>query len=183
MKKISVIIPIYNAGRYLGETLDSVAAETHKNIEIICVLDAPTDDSAAIVKKYAARDARIKIIRHRKNMGLPAARNSGAKAATGEYIHFMDADDLINPEFYETLAAAADDADADAAACSVIYEKKPRRGIAFRDGVASGAEKFAKTMVFEHGWAWRWLIRRDLWMKRGLAFPDLVPMEDKPAMI
>jgi glycosyltransferase involved in cell wall biosynthesis len=180
MKKVSVIIPVYNAGKYLRETLNCVAGQSYDNLEIICVLDAPTDDSAKIAEEFAKADSRVKIIRHPKNMGLPAARNTGAAAATGEYIHFMDADDLISPGFYKNMTQT----DADAAACNVFYEKKPRRSVIFgKNEIISGADKMKKSRVLKRGWAWRWLIRRDFWHGRRLFFPDLVPMEDKPAMI
>ena len=183
--KISVIIPIYNAEKYLKQTLDSIRFQTYKNLEIICVLDCPTDNSAAIVENAAKEDDRIKAVRHSQNMGLPAARNTGVKNAVGEYIHFIDSDDLISPDFYDVMISAAAKANADVAACSVFYEKKPAYSIWFKrsDVLSFTADKIEISEVALHGWAWRYLIKSDFWNRRNLSFPDLVPMEDKPAMI
>jgi glycosyltransferase involved in cell wall biosynthesis len=183
-KKISVIIPIYNAEKYLKQTLDSVRFQTYKNLEIICVLDCPTDRSSIIVDEAAKDDERIKSVIHPQNLGLPASRNTGVQNATGEYMHFMDADDLINPDFYNALINAAISADADVAVCSVFYEKKPKQSILFAENeVLFDADKMRKTEVTIQGWAWRYLIRRKFWEDRKLSFPNLVPMEDMPVII
>jgi len=182
--KISVIVPIYNAGKYLKQTLDSIRFQTYKNLEIVCVLDCPADDSAKIVEDCAEEDSRIKPVYNKHNMGLPMARNIGVENASGEYMHFMDADDLLNPDFYDILSSAAIKDDADVAACSVFYEKKPWRSIWFKKSeVVSGSAKIEKTEVAFMGWAWRYLIRKNFWTSNNLSFPNLVPMEDKPAMI
>ncbi|GBU20883.1 glycosyl transferase [Fibrobacteres bacterium R8-0-B4] len=183
-KKISVIIPIYNAEKYLRQTLDSIRCQTYRDLEIICVLDCPTDNSAVIVDNTAKDDDRIKTVRHPKNLGLPAARNTGVQNAAGEYMHFLDADDLINPDFYNALVRTAINTDADVAACSVFYEKKPKQSIWFAENeVVSGQEKMDKTFVTTVGWAWRYLIRKTFWDGRNLSFPDLAPLEDMPVMI
>ena len=90
--KVSVIIPVYNAEKYLEECLNSVVNSTLKNIEIICVDDGSTDSSLSILQKYAANDLRVKILRQ-KNLYAGRARNNGLMHATGEYVHFLDADD------------------------------------------------------------------------------------------
>ena len=184
-KKISVIIPIYNAEKYLKQTLDSVRFQTYKNLEIVCVLDCPTDNSANIIRETAKEDNRIKLVEHFQNMGLPAARNSGVENATGEYIHFIDSDDLINPDFYEIMINEAEKTDADVAACSVFYEKKPVKSIWFQKSevLLDIKDKIKKTEVAIQGWAWRYLIKKGFWNEHKFSFPDLVPMEDKPVMI
>jgi len=183
-EKISVIIPVYNAEKYLKQTLYSIRSQTYRNLEIICVLDCPTDNSSAIVDDAAKEDERIKPVRHTKNLGLPVARNTGVQNATGVYMHFMDADDLINPEFYNALISAAVNTNADVAACSVFYEKKPLQSIWFAENeVVLGQDKMAKTFVTTVGWAWRYLIKKAFWDDRNLSFPDLAPLEDMPVMI
>jgi glycosyltransferase involved in cell wall biosynthesis len=183
--KISVVIPVYNAEKYLKKTLDSVCFQTYKNLEIVCVLDCPTDNSAEVAKEMAKGDSRIKLVEHSKNRGLPAARNSGVENATGEYIHFMDSDDLLSPDFYEIMISAAINADADVAACSVFYEKKRKKSIWFQKSeiLSDTNDKIQKTEVVIQGWAWRYLIKRNFWNERNFSFPDLVPMEDMPVMI
>ena len=92
MKKVSVIIPVYNSSKYLNECLDSVIKQTYKNIEIILVDDNSTDNSVDIIKSYD--DKRIKLIRSHSNLGAAESRNKGIKAATGDYICFIDSDDF-----------------------------------------------------------------------------------------
>ncbi len=100
MPKVSVIIPVYNVEKYLGECLDSVLWQTLKDIEIICVNDGSTDGSAKMLAEYAAKDPRIRIITQ-ANAGLSAARNVGMDAATGKYIYFLDSDDYIKDDAME----------------------------------------------------------------------------------
>lgn len=99
---ISVIIPVYNVEEYLSACLESVTGQTYKNLEIIVIDDGSTDKSGIICDEYCSRDNRIKVI-HKKNGGLSDARNSGLKAAKGQYIGFVDSDDWIAPEMYEVL--------------------------------------------------------------------------------
>lgn len=92
--EISVIIPVYNVEKYLGDCLESAVNQTFKNIEIICVNDGSTDNSLNILNSYAKTDERIRIITQ-KNKGVSNARNVGLDASKGKYIYFMDADDFL----------------------------------------------------------------------------------------
>ena len=94
---VSVIIPIYNAEKWLRECLDSVCSQSLREIEIVCVNDGSPDHSLDILKEYAARDERIVII-DKRNEGVGAARNDGIRAATGQYVAFMDPDDKYPDE-------------------------------------------------------------------------------------
>ena len=94
--KISIIIPVYNVEQYLGECLNSVVNQTLKDIEIICVNDGSTDNSLSILKEYASRDERIKII-DKENEGQGYARKVGLDNASGEFILFCDSDDKFEP--------------------------------------------------------------------------------------
>jgi lipopolysaccharide biosynthesis glycosyltransferase/glycosyltransferase involved in cell wall biosynthesis len=98
MDKISVIIPVHNAGPYIERCLDSLATQTHREIEIICVDDGSTDDSPGIITRYAQADPRFKVIAQ-ENSGPAKARNAGLAAATGDYVMFCDSDD-----WYEAAA-------------------------------------------------------------------------------
>ena len=103
---ISVILPIYNAGAYLRPCLDTLVNQSLRDIEIICVLDCPTDGSDQIAEEYAKRDARIRIVKNEKNLNIGQSRNVGLHIARGEYIAFSDHDDTHTLDMYEKLYAA-----------------------------------------------------------------------------
>ena len=100
--KISVIVPAYNNARWLPATLDSILAQTYSNLEIVVVDDGSTDDTAAVLRAYAQRDARIHPIR-KANGGVTSARLLGVAESTGDWIGFVDGDDLIDPGMYARL--------------------------------------------------------------------------------
>ncbi|WP_428074354.1 glycosyltransferase [Candidatus Avelusimicrobium aviculae] len=110
--KVSVILPIYNAEKYLKHALNSIINQTLKDIEIICVNDGSTDNSLQIIKEYTAKDKRIKCI-DKPNAGYGHAMNCGMELATGEYIGIVEPDDFIKPEMYETLYKKAKELDLD----------------------------------------------------------------------
>lgn len=116
MTDVSVIIPVYNAKRYLRECLDSVLGQTLKSIEVICVDDGSTDGSLKIIEEYAEKDSRIKIIKQ-KNLFAGAARNNGMKAASGKYYAFWDADDRFEPKALEILFDRCEKKRADICLC------------------------------------------------------------------
>ena len=118
---ISVIIPVYNVEAYLEQCLDSVINNTYKNLEIICVNDGSPDNSQSILERYAAQDDRIKVI-VQQNMGLSAARNSGLRVAMGQYVAFVDSDDVVSPVLYEKLVWALEKYDADIVATGYTHE-------------------------------------------------------------
>ena len=99
--KVSVVIPIWNTEKYLRKCLASVVNQTYKNLEIICINDGSPDNSLAILEEYAKKDSRIIII-NQGNAGVSTARNRGLDIATGEYISFVDPDDWIESNTYES---------------------------------------------------------------------------------
>lgn len=109
MVKTSVIVPVYNAEKYLLQCIYSVARQTLCEIEIIFVNDGSTDGSEAILAEYAAKDPRVRVLRQPENLGQGAARNRGLEEAKGEYIYFMDADDeLASADALRKLVDVAD---------------------------------------------------------------------------
>ena len=100
--KISIIVPVYNAEKYLVECLNSLVEQTYKNIEIILIDDGSIDNSAKICDEYAKKDERIKVV-HQKNSGVSVARNNGLDMHTGDYVMFVDSDDWIELNTCEIL--------------------------------------------------------------------------------
>lgn len=113
---ISIVVPVYNTEPYLRKCLDSLLAQTMKEIEIIAVDDCSTDGCAQILDKYAAMHANLKVI-HQTNQGQGPARNSGVSAATGKYIGFVDSDDYVDKEMYRRLYTLVSGSNADMAVC------------------------------------------------------------------
>ena len=118
MPAISVIIPVYNMGPWLRDCLESVLAQTFTSFECILVDDGSTDDSPQICDHYAKKDDRFRVI-HKANGGLSSARNAGLDDAAGEYIAFVDSDDVILPDYLKILYEALHQNDADMSICGV----------------------------------------------------------------
>ena len=102
---ISVIVPVYNSEKYLGQCLDSLTLQTYGNLEILCINDGSEDNSLNLLKKYSKEDSRIKII-NQQNSGQSHARNKGLEVAKGEYISFVDSDDWISLTLYNKFIKA-----------------------------------------------------------------------------
>ena len=110
---VSIILPIYNAEARIGKCLETLLNQTLHNIEIIAVLDCPTDKTADIVRKYAAKDERIVVVENEKNLHIGECRNVGLRYAKGKYIGFSDDDDFRKLNMYESLVKIAEQEDAD----------------------------------------------------------------------
>jgi len=125
---ISIIIPVYNVKQYLKKCVDSVIAQTYKNIEIIIVDDGSTDGSSSLCNEIKNDDNRIKVY-HKQNGGLSSARNFGIDKAKGEYIGFVDSDDYIDNDMYEVLLDLAEKNNAEMSMCALydVYGDKIRR--------------------------------------------------------
>lgn len=121
MYKLSIIIPVYNAEKYLSRCLDSVIAQDYQNLEIVIVNDGSTDGSAQICEKYANIDKRI-IVYHKENGGAGTARKEALKHVQGDYITCVDADDWIEQDAYDDLMTIANESQPDLLACSFIKE-------------------------------------------------------------
>lgn len=107
MEKVSIVIPVYNVEKYIPKCLDSILAQTYPEFEVICVDDASPDGSADIVRSYAERDARIRLV-SQENTGPSGARIHGLEFATGKYTLFIDSDDWMDPDTLETAVTAAE---------------------------------------------------------------------------
>lgn len=120
--KVSIIVPVFNAGERLRICLDSLLNQTLKDIEIILVLDCPTDGSDIVAKEYAEQDGRIKIVSNPQNLNIGFSRNEGLKVASGEYIGFSDHDDYCLPQMFEIFYNKAVSSNADIVASNVGEE-------------------------------------------------------------
>ena len=123
MPNISVIVPVYNSEKYLSLCLDSIVGQSYGDFEAICINDGSTDGSTKILQEYAEKDQRIRII-NQENKGQSAARNAGLDVAKGEYIAFVDSDDVVNPRFLEILYTAAENTGSEVVCCGFgkIYD-------------------------------------------------------------
>lgn len=193
MKKVSVIIPIYNVEDYIEECLVSALNQTIQDIEIICVDDGTKDSSMKVVEHYAEEDDRIIII-HRENGGLSAARNTGLKAATGEYVYFLDSDDYITEDMLEILynECKKDDLDNIYFDAESFYESEEvkqeqpqylhyyRRPAAFNQ-VMSGPELYAtmENLKWYRPSACLQMPKRSLLLDEGISFYEGIVHEDQ----
>lgn len=120
---ISVIIPVYNVQTYVAQCIDSILSQNYEKLEIILVDDGSTDHSGEICDGYAERDDRIVVI-HQKNGGAAAAKNTGLRAATGEYLSFVDSDDYLEPGAYDHMVKILMEYQADAVQCAIrdVYQ-------------------------------------------------------------
>lgn len=105
---VSVVVPVYNVEGYIARCIESILAQTHRNLELILVNDGSADQSGAICDAYAERDGRITVI-HQKNAGVSKARNVGIECAKGEYLFFVDSDDWVEPNHIENLLPIGDE--------------------------------------------------------------------------
>lgn len=165
---ITVIVPIYNVESLLPRCIDSILAQTYKNLEIILVDDGSPDGCGRICDEYAASDPRIRVI-HQENGGLAAARNAGLEIARGEFLGFVDSDDHIAPEMYETLLDGIEKGNGDIAICGRFMEMESGELIPMFDfpeqQVFDSREAIRRFLLSEglDAAAWDKLYRRSLW--------------------
>ncbi len=196
---ISVVIPVYNAEKYIGECFESILAQTFQNFEVIAVDDCSTDNSCAIVENYKPKfSGKLKLVRLQKNCGgAGIPRNFGLRCSRGKYVWFIDSDDLITKNSMEKLYNLAEKYQADVVHCETFFN--------FKDGEDWRNEKnltvsdfqkceFVKEPTFEtndliqrindfknqkYSWSvWSKLIRRDFLTENGIEYPRVAPTED-----
>ena len=184
---VSVVVPIYNVASYLSPCLESLASQSHQDLEVIVVDDGSTDESPAIARNFVERDPRFRLV-HQENAGLGAARNTGFEHATGEFLAFVDGDDLVPPEAYWSLLRALLQTGSDFASGNV------RRFTPFRTVRESFlGQTFDRTRLRTHvtrfprllldRTAWNKLFRRSFWDRHSFRFPEGVLYEDIPVTL
>ena len=187
MIKVSVIIPVYNAEKYLRQCLDSVLSQSLKEIEIICVDDGSADKSRDILREYATADERLKIMTQ-ENRGPGAARNSGMEAAAGRYIMFLDADDWFEPDMLSDLYETAERNSADITVCKAErFDNRTGKTLdsawmlkeEYLPGEAFSPEEIAEHLFqFTYGQVWDKLFYRKFLVEKELRFPEMWAAED-----
>lgn len=182
MSLISIIVPIYNVEKYLERCLNSIRNQTYSVLEIILVNDGSPDESYKIMDKHALEDERIKIIT-KENGGLSSARNAGIKAATGDYIAFIDSDDWIEDNMFEKLHHSIQINQSDISVCDVRTEYEDGtlkayllQGKGYPDCIDTSVHKDA-FMAFDC-FACNKLFKRDLFTKYNIEFPQGLLYED-----
>ena len=185
--RVSVVIPVYNQVPVLAECMESVLAQTLREIEVICVDDGSTDGSGQMLDEYAARDSRVKVI-HQANAGPGPARNAGMAVAQGAFIAFVDADDRYPaPDTLERMYAEARAAGVDVCGGGVVLCGPSGRETSFAGRYAGNAFAETKTMdyadyQYDFGFQ-RFIYSRRLVESAGLLFPSLRYFEDPPFFV
>lgn len=178
---ISVLIPVYNAQKFLTSCLDSVCSQSYSNIEIICVDDGSTDASFNLLKQYAQKDSRIQVF-HQDNLGVGVTRNRCLSESKGEFVAFVEADDRIVPSYVETLLREATQFQADIVRCcwkEVLNGKTKKAGCSSKRNLPIG-DGISKRMMagYYDSMVWCKLIKRELITQNHLQFNEQVVCED-----
>ncbi|MGN0334389.1 MAG: glycosyltransferase [Lachnospiraceae bacterium] len=172
--KVSLIVPVYNAEKYLNRCIDSVLKQDFTDYELILIDDGSSDASGAICDEYASKDGRIQVV-HKENSGVSDSRNLAISLAKGEYLQFLDSDDWIIPEAVGLLVRAMEEHDCDMVIADfyrVVGERLARKGD-IQENILLSREEFAIQMMekpadFYYGVLWNKLYRREMIEAHGL---------------
>lgn len=180
--KVSIVVPVYNTEKYLPKCLTSLVNQTLKDIEIIIVNDGSTDNSASVIAEFANKDKRIKVI-NQENLLQGAARNSGTKIATGEYVGYVDSDDWVDLDYFEKLYLAAQKYDLDIALATNVRvgngKTKKRLNITSEKVVTSLQDKIDICHQWKNECPTNKIYRRTLLTSNNITWPEGCYCEDK----
>ncbi len=188
MKKVTVIIPVYNMEKYIEENLKCVTNQTYANLEILLIDDGSTDNSLEACRRAALSDSRITVF-PKENGGPASARNFGLERASGDYVYFFDIDDTLKPEAIEKLTAAMEEKDVDLVVCGfeVFDGKRVVQTVIKTDGFYRTGEEarrdYGEQMYMYgekgiQGAPWCKLFRMSVIRENGIEFPDIRKSED-----
>ena len=178
MIKLSIIIPVYNVEKYIEKCINSLINQTLKELEFIFVNDGTPDNSVDIIKKYQKIDKRIKLL-EKNNGGQASARNLGLKHAKGEYIAFLDSDDYVSENMYQTLYNRAKKDNLDIVLCNyfLVYKDKIEKNI---NNITKEKEKkiTPEEYITLSPSPWNKIIKREYLEKQNFIFPEGIIYED-----
>lgn len=181
---VSVIVPVFNVEKYVGQCLKSIHNQSYQNLEIIVVDDGSTDNSLKVCQNWAQRDSRIRIVEE-KNSGLSTARNNGLASSVGKYVLFVDSDDWLASESVERMVNAFCEYDADMVTCQFFYyDGTPHLSFnSARQAVVLDKEEYIKKLLNDQevtAHIWRKMFKRELMPQRpfweGHIFEDIAAM-------
>lgn len=179
-KKISIIIPVYNVGKYLSQCLESVINQSYRDLEILLIDDGSRDSSARVCDDYSALDSRITVV-HQKNNGAASARNVGLSATTGAYLAFVDGDDFLDLNMYSDMMEIMNRTQADIVECAFLKEfrnKTEERKLFNKEIEYSTIEYLARyTNNWDCGLLWNKLFKRELF--NGIFFEEGHRIDDE----
>ena len=184
MLSVSVIVPVYNAEKVVSRGIDSILDQSFKDFELILVDDGSTDNSGVICDNYAQQDGRVKVV-HQVNAGVSAARNAGLKVAQGEWVTFVDSDDIVLDGFLESLVDAVNrDVRIDLAYCGYAIIERSTSIKTYRSATYIGKEQLhdvlSSTKLLYRCSPWAKLFRRSIISDNGLQFDtNLTISEDR----
>lgn len=185
--KVSVILPVYNAGHRLKKCIESILSQSLKEIEVICILDCPTDGSDKVIESYAQKDSRIVVVKNTKNLNIGESRNVGIRLAKGEYLAFCDHDDIVLPEMYEQMynIGIKENADIVLGVPEYTYIDSSMNHTYFYPKEGDIREEILKCVVgrgkgdsddwnfyFSHGVIWDKIYKRSMVIDNGIKFID-----------
>lgn len=183
---VSIIVPVYNAEKYLSASLNSICNQTLRELEIIVVDDGSTDRSGQIAEEYAAKDTRIKVV-HKRNGNPGATRNIGLALVTSEYVGFIDSDDWIEADMYRTMYELITHDNSDLVVCGVSVDyTRDKRSILYQveNTYTENDPDCLLEMYFDltekklFAYPVNKLYRTNLIRKYQLQFPEVLPYED-----
>ena len=177
---ISVIVPIYNAEKFLSQCIDSVLNQSYKNIEIILLNDGSKDKSGSICQEYAEKDTRIIYI-EKNNSGVSDTRNMGLKQATGDYIFFLDSDDYLAPQCFEILYMASGEGQLAITGYYLDFTNKrniyiPQQAYGSYTNIKEFLLDFHKYYATKFNFVWGKLYRTEIIRKHNITFREEIQL-------
>lgn len=181
---LGVVVPVYDVADYLPACLDSILAQTHRELDVVVVDDGSPDASGDIAEEYAARDPRVRVV-HVDNRGLGAARNEGLRHVRGDYLGFADSDDVVPPTAYAALVGSLERTGSDLATGSVVRWEgdsltEPPWMHRLHNPARTDLSLLEHPELLGDVFAWNKVYRRSFWDDVGLDWPEGVRYEDQP---